>query len=312
MKPDKKFKGTIVPAITPLTTGYQLDEEAVERMFAHLQDNDAMPFILGTTGESASLPAEVKNAYLAKAVKLKAPGAQLYVGVSSNTIKETINLANQSFDAGADAVAATLPSYYTLSEDQMKRYFMQLADEVTGPLIIYNIPATTHMSIPLELIEELSYHENIVGTKDSERSQSRLSDSLKLWANRPDFSHFLGWAAQSAYALLNGSDGLIPSTGNLAPEVYCEMNKAVLRGDTEAAYFYQHQSDELGNLYQSGRLLGESLRALKLLMNEVGLCQPVVMPPLHALPQQEEITLIRSFHELMAKENITLNKYNHV
>lgn len=312
MKIEKRFRGTVVPVVTPLTADYRLDEEAVEKVFTHLAYNKAMPFILGTTGEAASLSAQVKNDYLRKAAQLKSADAMLYVGVSSNSFDESVQMAKRSFDLGASAVAATLPAYYNLSEDQMKRYLIQLADQVSGPLIIYNIPATTHMSIPLNLIDELSHHENVVAVKDSERSQKRLDDSLNLWAHRPDFSYFIGWSAKSAYTLLNGGDGLIPSTGNVVPEIYCEMVKAVDDGDSEKAYQYQQYSDQLGALYQSGRLLGESLWALKVLMQEVGLCQPHMMPPLHKLTDTEAADIKKAFHTIIQQEGITLNKYNHV
>ncbi|WP_295772527.1 dihydrodipicolinate synthase family protein [uncultured Mucilaginibacter sp.] len=303
MKIQKKYKGTVVPLVTPLTARYELDEQAVERIVLNLYKNDAMPFILGTTGESASLPATLKHAFIKATAALKQPGSEFYVGISSNCFEESVELAKSSLDAGAAAVAATLPTYYHLSEDQMKDYFVRLADAVAGPVIIYNIPATTHMSIPLELIDELSHHEFIVGTKDSERNDGRLDRSLELWSGREDFSHFLGWAAKSAYALLNGGDGLIPSTGNVAPEIYCEMTKAVIAGDTEKAYHYQHLSDTLGNVYQSGRTLGESLRALKVLMQENGLCDAHMMPPLSALHERDEQNLVKSYHQLLQQES---------
>lgn len=311
MKIQKKYKGTIVPVITPLTARYQLDEGAVERIVHNLYKNDATPFILGTTGESASLPMSLKLAYIKKLTALKQPGSLTYVGISSNCFEESVELAKSSFDAGIDAVAATLPTYYHLSEEQMKEYFARLADAVNGPLIIYNIPATTHMSIPLELIDELSHHENIVGTKDSERNDGRLDRSLELWAGREDFSHFLGWAAKSAHALLNGGDGLIPSTGNVAPEIYCEMTKAVIAGDTDKAFYYQHLSDTLGNLYQSGRTLGESLRALKVLMQENTLCEAHMMSPLGPLHERDEQNLIKSYYQLLQQEQASFKQPTH-
>ncbi len=312
MKIQKKYKGTIVPVITPLTARHQLDEGAVERIFANLEKNQALPFILGTTGESASISADIKHAYIKKAAATRNPASHLYVGISSNVFSVSVELAKRAFDAGADAVAATLPTYYHLSEEQMKTYFIQLADAIKGPLIIYNIPATTHMSIPLELIDELSHHEHIVGTKDSERSESRLDRSLQLWSGRADFSHFLGWAARSAQALFNGGDGLIPSTGNLAPEIYCEMVKAVNSGDTEKADHFQHLSDAVGNLYQSGRTLGESLAALKTLMHDQGLCEHHMMPPLTAMHEQDEKNIILAYHKLLQQERSSLNQPSHV
>lgn len=180
----------------------------------------------------------------------------------------------------------------------MKVYFETLADAVPLPLIIYNIPATTHISIPLQLIDELSHHQNIIATKDSERSDERLLQSLALWKEREDFGHFLGWAAKSADALIGGSDGLIPSTGNLMPEIYDEMLQAITIGDEAKAFEMQKLSDVYGNLYQSEKTLGESLWALKALMQYKGICEDVVMPPLQALSEEEKTKLINTFKEL--------------
>jgi dihydrodipicolinate synthase/N-acetylneuraminate lyase len=298
MNETKKYKGIIVPAVTPLTAAHKLDGKAVEKLFDNFYQQGLSPFILGTTGESASLPLSLKKSYIKKASQLKSAGTVLYAGISSNCFSESVEFAKFCFDNGADAVAATLPSYYILSESKMKEYFIELADAIAAPLIIYNIPATTHMSIPLALIDELSQHPNIVATKDSERSEERLQQSLQLWKDRNDFGHFLGWAAKSADALIGGSDGLIPSTGNLMPSIYSEMLKAVQRGDHAKVYEQQQLSDVYGNLYQGGRTLGESLWALKVVMEEAGICQSHVMPPLSAPSADEEIKLRKAFKAL--------------
>jgi 4-hydroxy-tetrahydrodipicolinate synthase len=298
MRVEKKYKGIIVPAVTPLTAGYQLDEEAVEKIFSNFYQCGVSPFILGTTGESASLSLQLKKQYLKKASALKGKDSFLYSGISSNCFSDSIDAAKFCFDHGVDAVAATLPSYYELSEEQMKKYFLDLADAIPGSLIVYNIPATTHMSIPLQVVDELSHHPKIVATKDSERNDERLQQSLKLWKDRKDFSHFLGWAVKSADALIGGGDGLIPSTANLVPEIYAEMYKAVEAGDHSKAFAMQELSNAYGNLYQAGRTLGESLWALKVLMNAKKLCQSYVMPPLQPQSFEEEKKLVGALREL--------------
>lgn len=276
----KKYKGTIVPAITPLNADLSLDTAAVERMFALFRQHGVMPFILGTTGEAPSLPSAVKQMYIRLAGRLKEQDEQLYVGISANCLQESVDWAHRAFDEGADVVVATLPAYYALNGDQMRRYFQQLADSVQGPLMLYNIPSTTHMSIPLAVIDELSHHPLVVGTKDSERSEERLRESLRLWAGRPDFSHLLGWAAKSGESLMNGGDGLVPSTANFAPGVYSDMEKAAASGDAGEVERLQQLSNQLGDSYQGGRTLGESLAALKQIMQREGLCQSYMMPPL--------------------------------
>ena len=302
----KKYSGVIVPMITPLTESYRLDHGAVEKIFDNFYTNDVEPFIIGTTGESASLSLNMKQEYISKAGRIKKAGTVLYAGISSNCLEESVELARLCFEAGVDVVAATLPSYYLLSEDEMKRYFELLAERVGGPVIIYNIPATTYMSIPLHIIDELSYHENIVGTKDSERSEERLQESLKLWSARKDFSHFIGWAAKSAEALLGGSDGLIPSTGNLYPKLYKNLYEAAGNKEEERVYQLQKLSDIIGDLYQRGRSLGASLCVLKLLMKEAGICGSHIMPPLQPLSKEEEISVVQGWQEIIKRERIQL------
>lgn len=301
MKKNKKYSGIIVPAATPLTDRFGIDETAVSRMLENFYSHKVSPFILGTTGEAASLSIDQKKIYVNIAGKLKKQNTILYAGISSNIVEESVSFANFCADNGVDAVAATVPSYYTLTENQIKKYFENLADKIPLPLIIYNIPATTHMSIPLHIIDDLSHHSNIIATKDSERSEKRLQQSLCLWKGRDDFGHFLGWAAKSAEALLNGSDGLIPSTGNYVPGIYEDMLKAVNSDNKIKAIQLQQLSDEYGALYQSGKTLGESLWALKVLMQEKGLCSEFVMPPLQPLDVSVKTELLINYKILFEK-----------
>ena len=294
MQHHKKYKGVVVPTVTPLTASLTLDRGAVERMLDNFRRHNVTPFILGTTGEAASLSQSVKQDFLQTAASLKKAGDVLYAGISSNVLDESVAFANRCFDAGVDVVVATLPNYYPLTPGQMKAYFIELAEKVAGPLMIYNIPPTVHMSIPLDVVEELSHHPKIVGLKDSERNEERLQAALKLRGQREDFCYFAGWAAQSAQTLLKGGDGIIPSTGNFAPGLYNDLYNAAMQGNAEKAYELQKKSDALGNVYQGGKTLGESLWALKVLMKKEGLCDTYMMPPLHQLSNEEEQKILNN------------------
>lgn len=312
MKETKRKKETIVPVVAPLRHDLSLDQDAVARIFSYLYANGATPFILGTTGESPSLSNAFKEEYLREAVLHKPAGEKLYVGISSNILKDSISFANLAFELGISEVAATLPTYYKLSDVQIEKYYLDLAEAITPNLIIYNIPATTHMSIPISLLDRLSHHPKIVAVKDSERNMERIDQSLELWRNRPDFKHYMGWSGASAHSLINGSDGIVPSSANFAPAIYHDMCVAVEQGDLESAYALQKQSDDMGALYQSNKSLGESLWALKVLMKQLGLCESFMMPPLYTLGTKEESHVVEAFQSLVAKDNIKLNLVSHV
>src|SRR6185503_16296048 len=101
---NKKYRGVIVPAVTPLNAAFELDEPGVKNLFELFRRHNVLPFILGTTGEAASIPVRMKQQYVRVAARLKQPGELLYVGIASNCLEETAELGKFCFDEGADVV----------------------------------------------------------------------------------------------------------------------------------------------------------------------------------------------------------------
>jgi dihydrodipicolinate synthase/N-acetylneuraminate lyase len=291
----KKFTGVVVPMVTPLNPDFSIDEAAVVRIMKSFSDNFIHPLVLGTTGESCSIGAQESLRMVKVAVAAKGPEQLVYAGLVGNQMEELIERGNQYLTLGADAVVATLPSYYTLTPEQMYTYYIQLADHLQGPLLLYNIKATTQMSIPLEIVDKLSAHPNIFGLKDSERDAERMKESIERYRKRNDFSYFCGWGAQSAGSLSLGADGIVPSTGNIVPEWYKKLYLAAREGDFETAIALQALTDEVATLYQKDRTLGQSLSALKAMMHSVGLCNTTMMPPLTELSESEIEAILKQF-----------------
>lgn len=292
VKTEKKYSGVIVPMITPFTSDGKVDEAAVEKILQHFIEADVSAFILGTTGEASSVPEPEKIRFVEFTTKNFLGKIPLYVGISSNCFETSVQLARRYYDLGAENFVAHPPYYYPLNADQLFRYYQNLIDSIPGNLIVYNITATTHISIPLDVIEKLSYHDRIIGAKDSERDINRLKRSVEMWKDRPDFSHFIGWGAQCGPGLLLGSDGLVPSTGNIIPEIYRELYSAALQGDKKLAGELQEKTMVVSAIYQKNRILSQSLAALKIIMNHFGWCRPDVLPPLLNLDETERQKII--------------------
>jgi len=291
----KKFKGVVVPMITPLNPDFSIDEPAVARIMKSFSDNEIHPLILGTTGESSSIGEKASLTFVKAAIKTKGPNQLVYAGLVGNQVETLLERGNQYLSLGADAIVATLPSYYTLTPKQMYTFYITLADKLRGPLIIYNIKATTQMTIPVEIVEKLSQHSNIFGLKDSERDFERMKYCIDRFHMREDFSYFCGWGAQSVGSLSLGADGIVPSTGNIVPEWYKKLYVATCKGDFETAIQFQKSTDQVASLYQKDRTLGQSLAALKVMMHSVELCMTTMMPPLTELSIEESDTLLEHF-----------------
>ena len=160
-------------------------------------------------------------------------------------------------------------------------------------MIIYNIPATTRVSIPLDVVGQLKGHPRLVGMKDSENDPRRLEELIRRFGDDPVFSIFIGVGAFMSQGLKLGAEGIVPSVGNLIPEVCHQICASAARGDWAETERHGTRMLVVSGLYQKDRTLGQSLAALKASLHVKGLIGPHMLPPL--LPVSEtELQTIRA------------------
>lgn len=289
----KQRRGVIVPMITPLTESGELDEKAARRVVDHLLAGgvDAI-FVIGTTGESASLPAAWRPRLVAATVEQVGGRTGVYAGISSNCLSESLAAGKEYLRMGVDALVVHLPCYFPLSDQEQYHYFKTLLDGLAGPLVIYNIPQTTGMSISLEVVEQLAEHPNAAGLKDSAGDPARLSKLLQLLSGRDKFPVFVGTTALAAEGLKGGAAGYVPSIGNLTPSPCRDLYASAQAGRWDEVKKHQALLDTLGKVCYGGRTIGQSVAALKALMSEAGLCGPTVLPPLQTLDRRQRQELM--------------------
>lgn len=293
---NKQYAGVVVPMVTPVRDG-AVDLEAVRTIIRSFAEAGVHALVLGTTGEG-NLVSQGETILLTDAAVEAAEGKiRIYAGVTGLCLKEQISQIEGFARAGADVAVAILPSYYALTEEQMVGYYTALADASPLPVMLYNILATTHLSIPVEAVRKLSMHPNIVGLKDSERDLERMAACIDIARDREDFSYFCGWAAQSAHSLELGADGIVPSTGNFVPKHFRALYDAAVEGDMEEAQRLQEVTDDMAKVYQQGRPLGQQLAALKGIMEQCELCGREMLPPLTMLPEAEYKKIIEQITE---------------
>jgi 4-hydroxy-tetrahydrodipicolinate synthase len=191
-----------------------------------------------------------------------------------------------------------LPYFFPLNNDLMLKYFENLADNSPRPLMIYNIVSITHMSIPIEVIEKLSYHSNIVGLKDSERDWERHQKMTDLFRDREDFVLFIGWTNKSSESILMGFDGIIPNTANVIPKLFYSLYEAAFNGKIDEALKLQAKAEMLSELVQNNRTMTRTIPELKVLMNHLDICKPYVLPPLETISKKKAEILIHNFKKL--------------
>jgi len=167
-------------------------------------------------------------------------------------------------------------------------------------MYLYNIPQTTHASIPLDVIERLSTHPRIAVLKDSEPDGARQEEVSARFAGREDFAVFCGSIAFSAVALRAGADGFVPSVGNIAPRLTREAMDQWVAGGVGAAAGSLHKMGQVAAAYQKGSNLSQSLSALKGAIEAMGLGSRHMLPPLQDCTDAE----ITEFRTELRRHNI--------
>ena len=294
----KKYRGVVVPMVTPFTKDGGIDLAAAERIVEHIVASGASLFALGTTGEGNSISFSAKAQLIETVVKKNAARTETYAGISDNCLATSVEMAKQFFDLGVDVVVAHVPSYYPLTSDDILSYYEDLAGGVPGPLMLYNIPITTGVSIPLEVIDQLSRLPTIIGLKDSARDGDRLKQAVDTWKDREDFSYLVGCTSLSTAALARGADGIVTSVGNIAPGLFCKLYNAVLDGNLDEAERCQRCANDIGDVFQKDRILSQALPTLKAIMHVLGFCEPKVLPPLRELTAEQIQTLREAVNDM--------------
>ena len=275
------YSGVVVPMVTPFTPGGGVDEAAIGRIIDHLVGfRVAGIFPLGTTGESMSLHPEDRRRVVAATAKSIGGRAMLYAGIASTCFRESVEAAAAFEQLGVSAVVAHVPSYYPLADDEIEAYFLRLADAVRLPLVLYNIPATTHHSIPIDVVDRLRHHPNVVAIKDSSGDRPRLAEMLARCGGRGGFPVLVGSSVAFSHGLRHGAVGLVPSGGHLVGDKYQAMFEAGMAQRWDDVERLQAETDDAVAPYLKGRTLGQGLAALKAIMEQRGLCGRTMLPPL--------------------------------
>lgn len=275
-----KPTGVIVPMITPFTGTGAVDVAAVGRLVEHLVAGgiDGL-FLLGTTGESASMTVRQKRDLVDAALDANHGRLGVYAGISSNVLEDAVQAAIDYAELGVDALFVLPPNYYPIPEDALENWFRQLLDRVPLDVLLYNIPLTTHVSIPMAVVERLASHPRLLGMKDSAPDRERLLTSLEIAKHRPGFHVLVGTNKLFVEGLALGAHGIIPSAANLEPGMHRDFYRAVRAGQKDEVQQLTAALEEVLALY-SCPALGETMAKLKALMSRKGLCEEHVLPPL--------------------------------
>ena len=273
------LQGSIAALVTPMETEGDINWECLKDLIEwHIASNTSGLVIVGTTGESATLDVAEHVQIIERSVDISSGRIKIIAGTGANSTKEAIYLTNAAKSAGADASLLVTPYYNKPTQEGLYRHYMMIADEVSLPQILYNVPSRTGCDLLNETVIRVADHDNIVGLKDATGDLSRLEELLKLLQAKEieEFYLYSGDDPTATSFILNGGKGTISVTANIVPEIISEICKLSLDGDSQGALDLDSKLEELNEML----FVESNPIPIKWLLNRIGRISDGIRLPL--------------------------------
>lgn len=236
-KTKKTFEGSMVALVTPFRGG-QIDEKALKGLLDfHLKNKTDVLVPCGTTGESATMSHAEHKRVMSLVVDYVGGRVPVVCGAGSNNTTEALELIQHAERIGADGVLVVTPYYNKPTQEGLYRHYAYLAGRVNIPIILYNVPGRTGVSLMPETVARLSKIPNITAVKEASGNLAQVDKILSLC----DITVISGDDGLTLPMIAIGARGVISVTANVVPSRMRRLVHAALKGDFKTA-FKEHQA----------------------------------------------------------------------
>lgn len=241
------FTGCATALITPFDASTEnVDFSAFEDLIRFQINNGTDALVIsGTTGESPVLSAKEKEVLLDIAINASRNRLPLIMGTGSNDTKTAVIKSNEAEKKGVDGLLIVTPYYNKATQEGIISHYNFIADRVSTPIIVYNVPSRTGVNILPETYLALSEHKNIVAIKEANGDISAAAKTIALCKNKLNI--YSGNDDQTVAMLSLGAKGVISVAGNIIPSVMHKICRAMLSGNISTANKLQAEYLELIN-----------------------------------------------------------------
>ncbi len=274
------LKGSLVALITPMNQDGSINYEQLHDLIDwHIENGTDGIVAVGTTGESATLPVEEHLAVIEATVKHVNKRIPVIAGTGANNTVEAIALSKAAEQAGADYTLSVVPYYNKPSQEGIYQHFKAIAEATSIPMIIYNVPGRTVISMSNDTILRLAEIPNIIGVKEA---SGNIGNNIELINSVPEgFAVLSGDDPTGLPFMLCGGHGVVTVAANVAPKLFADMCRAALEGDIATA---RRLNEQLIPIYNT-MFCEPSPAAPKWGLSLLGKCEPHVRLPLVALTE---------------------------
>ena len=227
------FTGVCTALVTPFLDGnvnYPMAEQLLQRQ---IEAGVRAVVLAGTTGESPTLTDEEKRTLFKRCKAFAGDACTVIAGTGSNSTAHAVELSKAAEDAGADALLVVSPYYNKATSEGLVAHYLAIAESVSIPIIVYNVPGRTGEDIPVAVYRQLAGIPNIAGVKEAATDITKIARIRSVCP--PDFTVWSGNDDQTVPVMALGGQGVISVLSNICPVETLAMTHAALDGDFDTA-----------------------------------------------------------------------------
>jgi 4-hydroxy-tetrahydrodipicolinate synthase len=223
-----------VAIVTPMFETDEIDYASFDQLIEwHINQGTSGIVVVGTSGESPTVSVDEHSQLIERAVNTVNKRIPVIAGTGANSTAESIELASFAESVGADYSLSVVPYYNKPGQEGLYQHFRKIAESVSMPHILYNVPGRTVSDLSNDTTLKLAEIDNVVGVKDATGNMARAVDLLR---RRPDdFSVYSGDDATFMAYMMLGAEGVISVTANVAPSIVNKICQAVQSSDFDGA-----------------------------------------------------------------------------
>ena len=227
------FKGSMVAIITPFKEG-KVDEETYRELIEFQIENNTSAIVpCGTTGESATLSIEEHSRVIDITVEAVNKRVPVIAGTGGNSTSEAIELTGHAKKAGADATLQVTPYYNKPSQEGLFRHYTAIADAVSLPQVLYNVPGRTGVNMLPETVARLAERPEIVAIKEASANLGQMAEIVRLAGE--NLTLISGDDNLTLPILSIGGKGVISVVANIVPRDNADLLTAWEEGNIDKA-----------------------------------------------------------------------------
>lgn len=294
------LRGIVPPLVTPLLDNDTLDVKGLERLIEHtIAGGVHALFILGTTGEFASLSYKIRRELTELTCKFVKGRVPVLVGITDSAFTESINLAKVAAENGADGLVLAPPYYFASGQPELLEYLQRIMVQMPLPLFIYNMPVHTKVVFEPETVKAVADIPGIVGIKDSSSNLAYFKQVQYALRDRDDFTFMVGPEEFMSEFVLTGGHGGVNGGANMFPKLYVGLYNASVERDFSKINPLQQKVMQISStIYKTGHFGSSYLKGLKCALSVIGICNDFMAEPFHRFKQAEREKIIRFLDEL--------------